>query len=146
MPTVATLLSHKGHDVLTIAPGATVFEAIGRMVEVGVGSILVVTDGAVKGIFTERDYLRRIALEGRTSRETRVEEVMTTDLVTVEPRASVEACLTTMTENKIRHLPVMEGDKLVGVISIGDCVRSVAKSAKGEAEEMRRFVRGGYTG
>ena len=143
--TVSTLLAHKGGEVVTIAPEATVFEAIGKMVENNVGAIVAVESDDLRGIFTERDYLRRIALQGRTSRETRVEEAMTADLITVTPEASVDECLATMTERKIRHLPVLHAGRLVGVVSIGDCVRALAEAAKGEAEEMKRFVAGGYT-
>ena len=148
---VSTVLSHKGRDVVTIGPEATVFEAISRMVEANVGAIVIVdadADGreALAGIFTERDYLRRIALQGRTSRETRVRDAMTADLVTVAPDTSVDACLGRMTERKIRHLPVLDDGALVGVVSIGDCVRALAESARGEADEMRRFVSGGYAG
>ncbi|HIG73671.1 MAG TPA: CBS domain-containing protein [Bacteroidetes bacterium] len=145
-PTVSALLAHKGRSLVTIPPDATVFEAIGRMVESNVGSILVMDDEDVRGIFTERDYLRRIALEGRTSRETRVEEVMTRDLVTVTPDTAVSECLALMTERKIRHLPVLHAGHLVGVVSIGDAVRQLAEAAEGEAEELRRFVSGGYMG
>ena len=145
-PTVSALLAHKGRSLVTIPPDATVFECIGRMVEANVGSILVLADEEVRGIFTERDYLRRIALEGRTSRETRVEEVMTRDLVTITPETPVADCLALMTEHKIRHLPVLHAGHLVGVVSIGDCVRALAEAAQGEAEELRRFVSGGYMG
>lgn len=140
------MLAHKGTGVVTIEPGATVYETIGRMVEHNVGAMVIMEGDDVRGIFTERDYLRRIALQGRTSRETAVSEVMTSDLVTVAPEASVEACLATMTERKIRHLPVLHAGRLVGVVSIGDCVRALAEDARGEAEEMRRFVAGGYSG
>ncbi|OZC01839.1 CBS domain-containing protein [Rubricoccus marinus] len=144
--TVSSMLTHKGGGVVSIYPEATVFEAIGRMVEHNVGAIIAADGDDVRGIFTERDYLRQIALEGRTSRETRVEEVMTTDLVTVTPETRVDACLATMTERKIRHLPVLHAGRLVGVVSIGDCVRAQAEAARGEADELKRFVAGGYTG
>ena len=140
------MLSHKGRAVVTIEPGATVFEAIGRMVDHNVGAIVVVEDDDVRGIFTERDYLRRIALQGRTSRETRISDAMTADLTTVTPEATVDDCLATMTDGKFRHLPVLHAGRLVGVVSIGDCVRALADSARGEAEEVKRFVSGGYTG
>ncbi|MEL6614608.1 MAG: CBS domain-containing protein [Bacteroidota bacterium] len=140
------MLAHKGAGVVTIGPDATVYDAIGRMVERNVGAILVQEGDDLRGIFTERDYLRRIALEGRTSRETTVADVMTADLVTVTPEASVAACLQTMTDRKIRHLPVLHAGRLVGVVSIGDCVRAMAEDARGEAEQMRRFVAGGYAG
>ena len=143
---IASVLSHKGGDVVSIGPDATVFEAISRMVERNVGAIVVVEGDALRGIFTERDYLRRIALEGRTSRETRVRDAMTADLVTVGPDATTSACLALMTARKIRHLPVLRDGALVGVVSIGDCVRADAEEALSEADELRRFVSGGYGG
>ena len=143
---VSSVLAQKGRDVVSIDPGATVFEAITRMVEHNVGAIVAVHGDALAGIFTERDYLRRIALEGRTSRETKVADAMTADLVTVAPDASVDACLGLMTARKIRHLPVLDDGTLVGVISIGDCVRANAEEALREADELRRFVSGGYGG
>ncbi len=141
---VSSLLTRKDDALVTTGPDATVFDAIRTMVDHNVGSILVVDGGALAGIFTERDYLRRIALEGRTSRETALRDVMTTDLVTVGPDASVDACLALMTRHKIRHLPVMRGDAVAGVVSIGDCVRARLDEARAEADELQRFVSGDY--
>ncbi len=143
---VSSLLRRKGADIVTTPPESTVFDAIGRMVERNVGAIVVCdADGAPAGIFTERDYLRRIALEGRTSRTTRVDEVLTTGLATVGPDATAEDCLTLMTERRIRHLPVLDGGRLVGLVSIGDCVRALLEETQGRAEQLERFVSGGYT-
>ena len=141
---VSTLLNRKDTTMVSIGPDASVFEAIGRMVEHNVGSILVVADNALQGIFTERDYLRRIALQGRTSRETSVRDVMTADLVTVDPATSVDACLSLMTSHKIRHLPVLRDGEIAGVVSIGDCVRARLDEARAEAEELQRYVSGEY--
>ncbi len=141
---VSALLKQKGDWVITIPPDATVFETIGRMVEQNVGAILVTERGAVRGIFTERDYLRRIALQGRTSRETRVEEVMTTDLVTVTPETDLGTCMALMTERKIRHLPVLRDGHLAGLISIGDCVRALSNHAQERVRDLEQFVAGGY--
>lgn len=141
---VSSLLTRKGDQVVTIGPDATVFDTIARMVEHNVGSILVTEGGALRGIFTERDYLRRIALEGRTSRETTLRDVMTADLVTVAPDTSIDACLVLMTRHKIRHLPVLSGGEVAGVVSIGDCVRARLDEARTEAEELQRFVSGDY--
>ncbi len=142
---VSSLLARKDGALIEIGPDATVFDAIRTMVEHNVGSILVTDGGALAGIFTERDYLRRIALEGRTSRETRLKDVMTTDLVTVGPDTPIDACLALMTRHKIRHLPVLRGDAVAGVVSIGDCVRARLDEARAEAEELQRFVSGDYT-
>lgn len=143
---VSALLAHKETGLVTIAPDATVYEAIECMVRHNVGSVVVCDGDRLAGIFTERDYLRRIALEGRTSRETAVRDVMTPRLTTVTPETSVDECLATMTDHKIRHLPVLEAGRLVGVVSIGDCVRAVAERARGEAESLHRFVSGEYPG
>lgn len=144
--TVATLISQKSGPVVSIEPTATVYETIERMVAHNVGSMVIMDGETLAGIFTERDYLRRIALQGRTSRETIVRDVMTRDLITVAPDATVDSCLATMTERKIRHLPVVQDDALVGVVSIGDCVRLLAEAAKGEAEQLHHFIAGSYPG
>ena len=145
MPTnVSSLLNHKQGPVVSIGPDATVYETIEKMVAHNVGSMVVMRDDALLGIFTERDYLRRLVLQGRTSRETLVREVMTSDLVTVTPEVSINECLGMMTERKIRHLPVLTGDTLVGVISIGDCVRALAEAAQGEAAQLHQFIAGSY--
>ncbi len=143
---IASILKRKGDWVITIHPTATVFEAIGRMVEHNVGAILVTERGKVKGIFTERDYLRRIALQGRSSKTTRVEEVMTPDVITVDPDATVEVCMALMTEERCRHLPVMRDGALAGIISIGDCVREVSRTATSRVEHLTQYVAGQYPG
>ena len=124
MSDVAKVLEGKGSEVLTTDLDATVFEAIKRMVEANVGALLVTEGGRVAGIVTERDYLRRVTLEGRTEEETLVREIMTSPLVYVTPETSVEECMAVMTERRIRHLPVFtEGRDLVGIVSIGDVVK-----------------------
>ena len=146
MHRVNTILARKGNEVLTVAGGELVFEAIRQMAEAGVGSILVVDAGALRGIFTERDYLRRIALQGRHSQDTRVEEVMTAELICVGPDESVEQCMAIMTERHIRHLPVMRGDQLLGVVSIGDLVRQVTRQLAEEIKYLTDYVSGAYPG
>lgn len=141
---VSALLKQKGDWVITIDPNATVYAAIARMVEQNVGAVLVTERGEPVGIFTERDYLRRIALQGRTSRETAVRDVMTSTLVTVAPDTTVETCMALMTARKIRHLPVLRDGRLAGVISIGDCVRAISERARGHAEDLQRFMTGEY--
>ncbi|MFO8231784.1 MAG: CBS domain-containing protein [Longimonas sp.] len=143
---VSQLLNHKGHEVVTTTPTATVREAIRTMVDHNVGSILVMEDGTIAGIFTERDYLRRIVLQGRTSDTTQIREVMTADLVTVPPSCTVGECMQLMTEHKCRHLPVVKSDgSLRGLVSIGDCVKYVSEQAKNEVESLRSYISGGYT-
>jgi CBS domain-containing protein len=121
---VSDILEGKGNEVLQIESSATVFEAIKRMVEANVGSLLVFEEGRLRGIVTERDYLRRVALEGRTEKDTLVGEIMSSPLVYVSPDTSIEECMAVMTERRIRHLPVLdERREVVGVISIGDVVK-----------------------
>src|SRR4051812_5649069 len=123
MARVSDILRGKGTDVLKIEASATVYDALVKMVELNVGSILVTDDGAVVGIMTERDYLRKIVVKGRTSRGTQVSEIMTSPLVYVTPDTSVDELMAIMTDRRIRHLPVVENDDVVGIISIGDAVK-----------------------
>jgi IMP dehydrogenase len=121
---VAKVLEGKGSKVLQIDADATVFDAIKRMVESNVGALLVTERGSVGGIVTERDYLRRVTLEGRTEKDTLVREIMTSPLVYVTPETSIDECMAVMTERRIRHLPVFDDDRqLVGIVSIGDLVK-----------------------
>jgi CBS domain-containing protein len=125
---VSDILDEKGREVLSIEGEATVFDAIKRMVEANVGSLLVLEGGKLAGIVTERDYLRRVALEGRTERETPVRDIMSAPLVYVTPETSLDECMGVMTERRIRHLPVLVGERdVVGVVSIGDVVKYRSK-------------------
>jgi CBS domain-containing protein len=142
---VRHLLRRKGTTVVTIRPEATVYDAIETMVDFGVGSIVVVEDGALAGIFTERDYLRRIALEGRTSRTTRVEEVMTSDVLTVSTDTTLDTCLTLMSEARCRHLPVVVEGRLSGLISMGDCVKALLRDAEATVDALHNYVTGSYS-
>ena len=128
MEHVSDILDEKGRDVLSIEAEATVFDAIKRMVEANVGSLLVFEDRKLSGIVTERDYLRRVALEGRTEKETAVREIMSAPLVYVTPETSLDECMAVMTERRIRHLPVLGADRdVLGVVSIGDVVKYRSK-------------------
>jgi CBS domain-containing protein len=125
---ISDVLDEKGHEVLQIEASATVFDAIKRMVDSNVGALLVTEGGAVSGIVTERDYLRRVTLEGRTEKGTLVREIMSAPLVYVTPDTSVEECMAVMTERRIRHVPVFtRGRDLVGIVSIGDLVKFRSK-------------------
>lgn len=143
---VTNILRHKGDWVVTIEPTATVFEAIQRMVEHNVGAIVVTQDDEIVGIFTERDYLRRIVIQGRTSRTTILEEVMTPRVITIDKTYSVEQCLAIMTEHKCRHLPVVHDGQLIGVVSIGDCVRELHATSAGTVQHLTHYISGGYPG
>lgn len=140
-------LTESGGGVLTTQPSATVFECIDRMVDRDVGSIVVMDGDEIAGIFTERDYMRSIALEGRSSDETEVQEVMTSDVSTVAPNDPLEECLELMTKLRCRHLPVVDDDgDLVGLVSIGDGVKQVIATAQQETDRLRRYVTGSYPG
>lgn len=143
---VYDILDRKGREVLTTGPETTVLEAITKMVDRNVGSIIVVEDGDVVGIFTERDYLRRIVLQGRTSKETSIDEVMTSEVIAVTPDYEVEDCLSVMTQNKCRHLPVMADGELSGIISIGDCVKQLHQHARTRLDDLTQYVQGRYPG
>ena len=144
MSDVAKVLEGKGSEVLTIDLDATVFEAIKRMVEANVGALLVTDGGRVAGIVTERDYLRRVTLEGRTEEETLVREIMTSPLVYVTPETSVEECMAVMTERRLRHLPVFtEGRDLVGIVSIGDVVKFKSAEQDFQIKFLTEYIESG---
>jgi len=142
---VADILKHKGSRVITTSPTATVYDAIATMVENNVGSILITDGDELAGIFTERDYLRRIILQGRTSKTTRIEEVMTKDVVRAAPQAMLKECMGAMTERRCRHLPVVDDDgTLVGIISLGDCVKALLNKAEARVENLTAYITGQY--
>lgn len=143
---VRHLLQKKGTSVLTTTPDTTVYEAIATMVDHNVGSIVVTKEDDLAGIFTERDYLRRIVLQGRTSKTTSVAEVMTADVITAAPDMSVESALSTMTEVRCRHLPVVADGTLMGIVSIGDCVNHLLRAAETEVDSLQNYVTGRYPG
>ena len=144
MSDVAKVLEGKGSEVLTIDAEATVFEAIKRMVEANVGALLVTEGGNVTGIVTERDYLRRVTLEGRTEEETLVREIMTSPLVYVTPETSVEECMAVMTERRIRHLPVFTEDRdLAGIVSIGDVVKFKSAEQDFQIRFLTEYIESG---
>jgi CBS domain-containing protein len=140
---ISTLLHHKTAEVWSIAPEATVFEAIKLMAEKNIGSLLVMSGGKLLGVFTERDYSRKIALQGKSSKDTRVREIISTQVVSVTPQHSIEDCMKLMTENRVRHLPVLEGEKVVGIISIGDLVNWIISAQSAAIAQMEQYIAGG---
>jgi signal-transduction protein with cAMP-binding, CBS, and nucleotidyltransferase domain len=140
MSTAAQILEGKERRVLSIDADATVYEAVERMVGANVGSLLVEVDGRINGIFTERDYLRRVTLEGRTDKESTVREIMTSPLLVVSPETSLEECMSLMTERRIRHLPVAEGGKVIGLISIGDVVKFNSKQQSYQLQYLNDYI------
>ena len=137
------ILDEKGHDVLRIDADASVFEAVKRMVEANVGSLLVTESGEITGIVTERDYLRRAALEGRTDKETAVREIMSSPLLVATPETTVDECMALMTDRRIRHVPVVEGGEVVGVVSIGDLVKFKSKRQSFEIQYLTDYITAG---
>ncbi len=137
---VSEILSGTSRDLLKVAADATVFEAVRQMVDENVGSLLVTEGDDIVGILTERDYLRRVALEGRTSKGTAVREIMSSPLVVVTPQTTVEECMAMMTERRIRHLPVVEEGQVVGIVSIGDLVKFTSKQQKVEIQFLTDFI------
>jgi CBS domain-containing protein len=144
MPRVADILAEKGSVVYTVDKMTTVFEAIKNMVEANIGAIIVTEDNKACGIFTERDYLRRIVLEGRTSRGTRVMEVMSDRLIVADNSRDLEECMAIMTTERIRHLPVVDDGRLVGIVSIGDIVKHISKHREAEIRYLTDYISGKY--
>ena len=140
---VSSLLHSKGSVVWHTSPEASVFDAIKIMAEKNVGALPVLSRDALVGIFTERDYTRKIALMGKTSKDTRVQEVLSGKVICVTSKDSVEECMRLMTEHRIRHLPVVEGGKLLGIISIGDLVNWIISAQNSTIEQMEQYIAGG---
>jgi CBS domain-containing protein len=143
MNVLAEILEEKGNEVLEIDAEASVFEAVKRMVEANVGSLLVTDGGSIAGIVTERDYLRRAALEGRADKETAVREIMTAPLVVATPDTSIDECMALMTDRRIRHVPVVEDGKVVGLVSIGDLVKFKSKQQSFEIQYLTDYITAG---
>jgi len=142
MKTVRDILNTKGHDVWCIGLEDTVFEALRRMAEKEVGALVVMDGPRLAGIISERDYARKIVLLGRTSPNTLVKEIMTSHVAYTHPEQSIEECMAIMTDKRVRHLPVIEAGKLVGLISIGDLVKSIIADQKFIIEQLERYIIG----
>lgn len=142
MNTVHQLLKMKGSQVYQISPGASVLDGLRLMAEKGTGSLLVVEGERVAGIFTERDYARKVGFDGRRPDEVKIEEVMTPNLIIIHPDQTVKDCMQIMTDSKIRHLPVMDQGKLVGIISIGDVVKDMIGELEFHVEQLSKYIAG----
>lgn len=141
MKTAGDLLVNKGHNVLSINPDALVYDAIYMMAQHEIGALIVKDNERVVGIFSERDYARKIILQDKSSRTTRVEQIMSTNIVYAEPTRTVEECLSLMTNKRVRHLPVMEHDNLIGIVSIGDLVKEIISDQKSTIELLERYIK-----
>jgi CBS domain-containing protein len=143
---INSVLELKGRQVWSVAPTTIVFEAIRAMSNKGVGALLVISDGKLYGILSERDYARKVILRDRSSRMTQVQEIMTTPVLTVTPKDTVGECMRLMTEHRIRHLPVMNGDCVVGVVSIGDLVNWIVTAQEETIGHLEGYIAGKYPG
>jgi CBS domain-containing protein len=143
---ISAILSQKGAEIFSVSPEATVFEAITMMDQKNVGALLVMEDDQLVGMFSERDYTRKVVLRGKRSRETKVAEIMSTNLSVTHPQEGVETCLRLMTDKRFRHLPVLEGEKVIGIISIGDLVKWVISCQSATIAHLENYISGGYTG
>ncbi len=142
MATVSNILKSKSNITFSITPETTVYNALEIMVEKNVSALLIVENEKLTGIFTERDYARKVILKGKASKETLIEEIMTENPITVSPSSSIEDCMRLMTSRFIRHLPVVEDDNLIGIISIGDVVKYVIEEQKFIIENMQHYITG----
>jgi CBS domain-containing protein len=142
MPSAGDILARKGIRVHTVAPGASVFDALSLLAEHNVGALMVVDGDRLVGVFSERDYARKVVLKGKFSRDTPVREIMTADPVVIQRSTEVPRCMELMTEKQVRHLPVVEGGRLVGVVSIGDVVKALIEDQQDSIHHLERYIRG----
>jgi CBS domain-containing protein len=142
MMTVHQLLERKGGDIWSTTPDASVFEAIQLMAEKGIGALLVMDEDELVGIISERDYARKVILKGRSSRETPVKDIMTEKVLYVPPTRSLEECMALMTEKRIRHLPVIDNGRLVGVFSVGDVIKAIISQQEFIIDQLESYIKG----
>jgi CBS domain-containing protein len=146
LDTLDSVLRFKGRQIWSIAPTATVYEAVARMSEKGVGALVVLAEGRLAGIISERDYARKVILMDRSSKETPVWEIMTDRVVTASPANTVEECMRLMTEHHIRHVPVLDGEKVIGIVSIGDLVNWTITAHEETIGQLQGYIEGRYPG
>ena len=142
MKSIEQLLETKGHDIWSIGPDACVYDAIEMMDKKGVGALLVMDDGDLVGVISERDYARKVILKGRSSRKTPIRQIMTTDVVCGRLDQNIEACMALMTQKRFRHLPIMNEGRLVGVVSLGDLVKAVIAEQESVIEHLEHYISG----
>jgi signal-transduction protein with cAMP-binding, CBS, and nucleotidyltransferase domain len=144
--TIGMVLKEKGQIIWSLGPEALVYEAIEMMANKHVGALLVISDGKLVGIISERDYARKVILQERSSRQTQVKEIMTSPVIVVRPDHTVEDCMRFMTDNRIRHLPVVESERVLGVVSIGDLVKWVVSAQAQTIDQLQHYIAGRYPG
>jgi CBS domain-containing protein len=141
---IVSILNNKDNHIWSIGPDETVYDAIALMADKRIGALLVVSERKLIGIITERDYARKVILHGRSSKDTQVREIMTSSLITVTPDHTVDECMRIVTEHRIRHLPVLDNDRLVGLISIGDLVNAIIEAQAETINHLHSYITGGY--
>jgi CBS domain-containing protein len=140
--TVGSILRHKGHQVWSVSPDESVFQAISLMADRGIGALAVIADEMLVGIISERDYARKVVLQGKSSRDTRVRSIMTSPVITVSPEYTVDDCMRIVTSERIRHLPVVQDGRVIGVVSIGDLVRKVISTQRETIHYLQQYIVG----
>ena len=140
--TVSSILQYKGHDVWSVSPDESVFQAISLMADKGIGALVVIEGETLVGIISERDYARKVALKGKTSKDTPVRDIMTSPVVSVSPNQTVDECMRIVTAKRIRHLPVVQNEKVVGVVSIGDLVQRVISTQGEIIQYLQEYIVG----